>query len=99
MRRRWCRASEPRKWFDGGYDLHRLRGRFLCNRFLHRPRDGQFEPERSATAWRLLDRDLAAVLFDDPPGDREAEAGPLVLLRQGVVALDERLEQIRHESL
>jgi len=50
MRRCGCRASEPGNWFDGGDDLHRF-SREVSVRPVHAPaRDGQLEPEVSATA-------------------------------------------------
>src|SRR5207253_1292751 len=60
---------------------------------------GYVEEESGPFPRGAADFDGSTVLLGEALGDGEAEAGALVLLRQGAVALDERLEQARHERL
>ena len=55
----------------------------------------QRERERAALADLALDPDLPAVMLDDLAADRQAEAGALRLVGEGVADLLEPLEHLR----
>ena len=53
---------------------------------------GQDEAEAGAATGHVLRPDFAAVRFDHPLGDRQAEAGPALVTRAGLLAAVKPLE-------